>query len=69
MLSMTLSLPDEDEPLNQAWEIREKLEHQLDLVIDADACSLEMTTVIDLTGDAPQLIRQGRGDIAPFGLE
>jgi tRNA threonylcarbamoyl adenosine modification protein (Sua5/YciO/YrdC/YwlC family) len=69
MLSMTLSLPDDAEPLNQAWEIREKLEHQLDLVIDAGACSLEMTTVIDLTTDVPQLIRQGRGDIAPFGLE
>ncbi len=69
MLSMTLSLPDDAEPLNQAWEIREKLEHQLDLVIDAGACSMEMTTVIDLTTDVPQLIRQGRGDIAPFGLE
>lgn len=69
MLSMTLSLPDEPLPLNQAWEIREKLEHQLDLVIDAGACSLEMTTMIDLTTDMPQLIRQGRGDIAPFGLE
>lgn len=69
LLSMTLTLPDEEEPLNQAWEIRERLEHQLDLVIDAGACSLDMTTVIDLTSDAPKLIRQGRGAIAPFGLE
>lgn len=69
LLSMTLTLPDEEEPLNQAWEIRERLEHQLDLVIDAGACSLDMTTVIDLTSDVPKLIRQGRGAIAPFGLE
>jgi tRNA threonylcarbamoyl adenosine modification protein (Sua5/YciO/YrdC/YwlC family) len=69
LLSMTLTLPDEEEPLNQAWEIRERLEHQLDLVIDAGACSLDMTTVIDLTSDAPKLVRQGKGDIAPFGLE
>lgn len=69
LLSMTLTLPDDEEPLNQAWEIRERLEHQLDLVIDAGACSLEMTTVIDLTGEVPQLVRQGRGGVAPFGLE
>ena len=69
MLSMTLSLPDGIKPLNQAWEIREKLEHQLDLVIDAGACSMELTTVIDLTSDIPQLIRRGRGDVASLGLE
>lgn len=69
LLSMTLTLPGEDTPLNQAWEIRERLEHQLDLVIDAGACSLDMTTVIDLTSDVPKLIRQGCGDITPFGLE
>jgi len=69
LLSMTLSLPGEDAPLNEAWEIRDRLEHQLDLVIDAGACSNEMTTVIDLSTGEPKLIRQGRGDIAPFGLE
>ncbi len=69
LLSMTLTLPGDDEPLNQAWEIRERLEHQVDLVVDAGACSMEMTTVIDLTSDAPRLVRQGKGDIAPFGLE
>ncbi len=69
LLSMTLSLPGEDELLNQGWEIRERLEHQLDLVIDAGACSSEMTTVIDLTGSEPVLIRRGLGDPAPFGLE
>ena len=69
LLSMTLSLKDESEPLNEAWEIRDRLEHQLDLVIDAGACSALPTTVIDLTTDEPQLIRRGAGDLAPFGLE
>jgi tRNA A37 threonylcarbamoyladenosine synthetase subunit TsaC/SUA5/YrdC len=66
---MTLTLKDEDAPLNQAWEIRDRLEHQLDLVIDAGACSALPTTVIDLTTDEPQLIRRGAGDLAPFGLQ
>jgi tRNA threonylcarbamoyl adenosine modification protein (Sua5/YciO/YrdC/YwlC family) len=68
LLSMTLLLPGEAEPLNEAWEIRERLEHQLDLVIDAGACAAEPTTVIDLTGDAPQLVRLGAGDPTAFGL-
>jgi tRNA threonylcarbamoyl adenosine modification protein (Sua5/YciO/YrdC/YwlC family) len=68
ILSMTLLLPNDTEPLNEAWEIRDKLEHQLDLVIDAGACTAEPTTVIDLTGEKPQLIRLGAGDPKPFGL-
>ncbi len=69
LLSMTLLMPGEAEPLNQPWEIREQLEHQLDLVIDAGACNATPTTVIDLTEDVPRLIRRGAGDIAPFGFE
>ena len=69
LLSMTLSLKDEVEPLNEAWEIRDRLEHQLDLVIDAGGCSALPTTVIDLTTDEPQLIRRGAGALAPFGLD
>jgi tRNA threonylcarbamoyl adenosine modification protein (Sua5/YciO/YrdC/YwlC family) len=69
LLSMTLLLPNgANEPLNEAWEIRDQLEHQLDLVIDAGACSAEPTTVIDLTGEAPRLTRLGAGDPKPFGL-
>ena len=68
LLSMTLMLAGDVEPLNEAWEIRERLEHQVDLVIDAGACSAQPTTVIDLTDDSPQLIRIGAGDPAPFGL-
>jgi tRNA threonylcarbamoyl adenosine modification protein (Sua5/YciO/YrdC/YwlC family) len=69
LLSMTLSLPGEEAPLSEAWEIRDRLEHQLDLVIDAGSCSNEMTTVIDLTASEPRLVRLGRGDPGPFGLE
>ena len=69
LLSMTLALPDEEYPLNEAWEIRDRLEHQLDLVIDAGPCAIIPTTVIDLTGEIPQLIRAGAGNLKPFGLE
>lgn len=68
LLSMTLRLKDDAEPMHEAWEIRDRLEHQLDLVIDAGVCLETPTTVIDLTSDEPQLIRQGAGDAAPFGL-
>lgn len=69
LLSMTLQLPGDDAPLNAAWEIRERLEHAVDLVIDAGACDILPTTVIDLSGEAPELVRRGKGDPAPFGLE
>ncbi|MGI9024077.1 MAG: L-threonylcarbamoyladenylate synthase [Burkholderiaceae bacterium] len=69
LLSATLMLPGEGVPLNDGIEIRERLEHLLDLVLDGGACGIEPSTVIDLTGAAPQLIRAGRGDLAPFGLE
>ena len=68
LLSMTLSVKDEVEPLHEAWQIRDQLEHQLDLVIDAGICPEEPTTVIDLTDDEPQLLRQGGGDAVPFGF-
>lgn len=69
LLSMTLLLPGDAEPLNEAWEIRERLEHQVDLVIDAGACLAEPTTVVDLTGETPQILRMGAGDPAALGLE
>lgn len=69
LLSMTLMLPGEREPMNQGWEIREQLEHAVDLVIDAGACHVEPTTVIDLTSEEPHLVRVGAGDPAPFGLD
>jgi tRNA threonylcarbamoyl adenosine modification protein (Sua5/YciO/YrdC/YwlC family) len=68
MLSSTLILPDEEWPLNDAERIRELLETQVDAVIDGGAAGIDFTTVIDLTGDTPVLLRQGVGDAAPFGI-
>jgi len=67
ILSSTLQLPGEDVPLNEAWEIRERLEHLVDLVIDGGACGMTPTTVVDLTTDTPQVLRFGKGDASPFG--
>jgi tRNA threonylcarbamoyl adenosine modification protein (Sua5/YciO/YrdC/YwlC family) len=68
LLSSTLLLPGEDVPLNDAHEIRERLEHQVDLILDGGSCGIEPTTVVDLTGDAPIITRAGKGSVAPFGL-
>jgi tRNA threonylcarbamoyl adenosine modification protein (Sua5/YciO/YrdC/YwlC family) len=68
LIGTTLMLEGEEDPMTDAEAIRDRLQKQLDLIIDGGACSMEPTTVIDLTGDAPQLIRQGRGDASLFGL-
>ena len=68
MLSMTLHLAGDEEPLNAAWQIRDKLERSVDLVIDSAITHAGLTTVVDLTEAAPVLLRQGAGDAAPFGL-
>ncbi|MDP3678340.1 MAG: Sua5/YciO/YrdC/YwlC family protein, partial [Methylotenera sp.] len=68
LLSMTLSFPDDDVALSEAWKIRDRLEQQVDLVIDAGDCVAGATTVINLTGESPELIREGLGELAPFGL-
>jgi tRNA threonylcarbamoyl adenosine modification protein (Sua5/YciO/YrdC/YwlC family) len=69
MTSSTLILPEEERPLNDAGLIRNLLEKQVDLVIDGGAVGVEFTTVIDLTGEMPILLRRGKGDVAPFGIE
>jgi tRNA threonylcarbamoyl adenosine modification protein (Sua5/YciO/YrdC/YwlC family) len=69
LLGTTLIMPGETRPLNDPEEIRERLEKQVDLVIDGGACACEPSTVIDLTGEEPVLVRAGRGSLAPFGLE
>jgi len=66
IMSTTLILPDKELPMTEAYDIRETLEHQLDLIIDGGHCGLEATTVIDLTEHKPQLIREGCGDPTPF---
>jgi len=68
LLSMTLSFPEADMTTMEPWEIRDRLEHRVDLVIDVEHCPTDATTVINLTGDVPELIREGLGDLAPFGL-
>jgi len=68
LLSSTLLLPDQDEPLTQGWEIKEELDHVVDAVVDSGDCGTEPTTVVDLSGDAPRLVREGKGDIRPFGF-
>ncbi len=68
LLSTTLIPEGEAYPLNDAAEIRERYEHRLAGVLDAGACALEPTTVIDLTGDTPQIVRLGLGDPALLGL-
>jgi len=56
-----LILPDEDLPMTDPEDIRDRLEHQVDLIIDGGFCGLEPTTVVDLQDGVPQLVRQGAG--------
>ena len=66
LLSSTLLLPDEDQPMTQGWEIKELLDHQLDAVVDSGDCGTVPTTVIDFSDDFPEIIRVGAGDPRPF---
>ncbi len=68
LLSMTLYFSEDDTALSEAWQIRDRLEHLVDLVIDVGHCVTGATSVINLTSDTPELIREGLGDLAPFGL-
>ena len=67
LMSSTLMLPGDEQPLTDPEEMRARLEHQVELVIDGGPCGFEPTTVVDLTGDTPVVTRVGRGDPAPFG--
>jgi tRNA threonylcarbamoyl adenosine modification protein (Sua5/YciO/YrdC/YwlC family) len=66
IMSTTLILPGDEMPLTDPYDIRDILEHQVDLVIDGGYCGLEPTTVVDMTGDIPEVVRKGEGDPAPF---
>lgn len=68
LLSSTLLLPGDDLALNDAEEIRERLERRVEAVIDAGPCGIVPTTVVDLTGDAPVILRMGKGAAEPFGV-
>lgn len=67
LLSCTLMLPEDDEPLTDAYDIRERLDHHVDLIIDGGWCGTEPTTVIDMT-EGTQLLRAGKGDVSLFGF-
>ncbi|MDE3009595.1 MAG: threonylcarbamoyl-AMP synthase [Pseudomonadota bacterium] len=69
LVSTTLLLPGEEVPMSDGDVIRTRLERQLDLVVDSGPCGSTPTTVIDLSGDSPELLRAGRGPLQPFGLE
>jgi len=68
LLATTLIAPGDSEPLNDAQEIAERLDKQLQVILDAGACAREPTTIIDLSHEIPELIRQGRGNAASLGL-
>ncbi|MCK6412462.1 MAG: threonylcarbamoyl-AMP synthase [Azonexus sp.] len=69
LLTCTLHLPGDEAPLTEGWEIQDRLEDRIDWILDAGHCGTESTTVIDLTTGTPELLRAGRGPLAPFGLE
>ena len=66
LLSSTLILPDHDDQLTDGWTIKEALDHQIDAVIDSGDAGSVPTTVVDLTGDEPEIVRLGAGDPGPF---
>ncbi len=66
MVSSTLLLPDQDEPMTQGWEIKERLDHEVDAVIDSGDCGTEPTTVVDFSDGEPEIIRRGSGDPSRF---
>ncbi len=68
LIASTLILPGENEPLNDPQEIRQRLEHQIGAMLDAGACTLAPTTVVDMSADTPVLLRQGQGDPTRLGL-
>ncbi len=68
LLATTLIAPGETDPMNDAEEIRQRFQKTLQAVVDAGACPMEPTTVIDLTGIEPALVRQGRGELGRLGL-
>ncbi|MFF4046254.1 L-threonylcarbamoyladenylate synthase [Streptomyces chartreusis] len=66
LLSSTLLLPDEEEPMTQGWEIKDRLDHVLDAVVDSGECGTEPTTVIDFSGGEAEIVRVGAGDVSRF---
>ncbi|MET8701131.1 L-threonylcarbamoyladenylate synthase [Kitasatospora sp. NPDC058032] len=66
LVSSTLLLPGDDEPMTQGWEIKERLDHVLDAVVDSGDCGTVPTTVVDFSGGGPEIVRRGAGDVTRF---
>jgi len=66
LISSTLLLPDQEEPMTQGWDIKERLDNEVDAVLDSGDCGTEPTTVIDFSQDEPEIIRRGAGDTSRF---
>jgi len=66
LLSTTLQLPGDDVPMTDGREIEQRIGHAVDLILDAGNCGIEPSTIVDLSGAAPQLLRAGKGDPRPF---
>ncbi|MBP7202456.1 MAG: threonylcarbamoyl-AMP synthase [Propionivibrio sp.] len=69
LLTSTLMLPGDESPLTEGWEIQDRLDDHIDLILDGGYCGTEPTTVVDLTNWPPELVRAGRGSLDPFGFE
>lgn len=67
LVSSTLLLPGDQEPMTQGWQIRERLDPLVDAVVDSGDCGVEPTTVVDLSGPEPVILRRGAGDVSRFG--
>jgi len=68
LMSATLIMPGDDYPMTDPYDIRDSLEHEVDLVIDGGFCGLEATSVVDLTGPTPVVLRAGVGDVGDFEI-
>ncbi|MEW2133064.1 L-threonylcarbamoyladenylate synthase [Streptomyces sp. NPDC005435] len=66
LVSSTLLLPDEEEPPTQGWEIKDRLDHVVDAVVDSGECGTEPTTVVDFSSGEPEIVRRGAGDVSLF---
>ena len=66
LMSVSLIMPEDELPLIDPYDIRELLEHEVDLVIDGGYCGMEATTVVDMAEETPLVLRAGKGDVAPF---
>jgi tRNA threonylcarbamoyl adenosine modification protein (Sua5/YciO/YrdC/YwlC family) len=68
VMSTTLILPGDEQPMSEGYEIQDRLDKLIDVIVDGGACGLESTTIVDLVGDEPEVLRVGKGDVGALGL-